>query len=701
MMKKRINWITLFIMMWACMPGFVSAHAYIAQSAPYQDAELTESPTAIRIKFTEKIDTKLSSISLQRVDDGAAIAGTLSAEGDQTLIYTIPKLENGVYEAGWQVLSLDSHMTDGSFQFAVGVKLEHSKPDDTVSLDGDGNGSAGDGTGNGAEATVKPESTAKPAPTKKPSSTPRPTAAAKPNDTPIAAGEASVAPSAAGEASSEPSAPAASDSGDKPAATPDTATAGSSGSGNGGEASPSAAGAEPADAASPQTEAGGTSQASGHGDHDGHGGSSHAEEGEHEHTGGHGSMVALRVLDILVSVLLTGILFFRYVIWRDGEKKAPIGFSLRAERIVIGAAAFVWLISGLSRLTMLSEQFGGAALYDLASGTMIGRMAVLRTALAILALLLAFAPSRERLWANPLKFAAASAIIVTFPLTGHAYAALEGAAAAIIAHTIHMGAAAIWFGGLAGLLSLTFERDAADRLNQSAARFAIWALPSMGLILISGIWLAAARLSAWEQLLATPYGRLITAKTGFMLLVLAIAAFHRLVFMPRIAQGLSGRGLLLGIRAEVLLAVALFVLAGWLSSTSPPADAAQKLSEPIYWHVMGDKAHMSMRISEDEQSKVQTARLDVWLPEGQGAAASVMAVVAPKDNKNGEEVPIPLGLQPRAAELFEYPGFTKYTYLASGEFIDDKQASLITIDVLDEEGNSFHYERLTGEPIKE
>ena len=63
-MKKLINGIAILIMMWACMPGLVSAHAYIAQSSPYQDAELTESPSAIRITFTEKIHTKLSNISL-------------------------------------------------------------------------------------------------------------------------------------------------------------------------------------------------------------------------------------------------------------------------------------------------------------------------------------------------------------------------------------------------------------------------------------------------------------------------------------------------------------------------------------------------------------------------------------------------------------------------------------------------------------
>jgi hypothetical protein len=239
-------------------------------------------------------------------------------------------------------------------------------------------------------------------------------------------------------------------------------------------------------------------------------------------------------------------------------------------------------------------------------------------------------------------------------------------------------------------------------LNKAAIRFSHWALPSMALILLSGIWLSAARLSAWGQLLSTAYGKLILSKAFFMLLVLVIAALHRLIFMPQIAnKPRAAQGLLLGIRMEVLLAVTLFVLAGWLSSTSPPAEGAvQKLSEPIYWHVMGEKAHMSLRISADDKTEEQAVRLDVWLPEGLGAPVSASAVislaVADPAAGNADKKSIPLELQPLAAELFEFPGFTKYTYRATGVFIDDNVQSLMIVDVKDKLGNGFHYERAIG-----
>jgi hypothetical protein len=142
----------------------------------------------------------------------------------------------------------------------------------------------------------------------------------------------------------------------------------------------------------------------------------------------------------------------------------------------------------------------------------------------------------------------------------------------------------------------------------------------------------------------------------------------------------------------VLQAAVLFVLAGWLSSTSPPPGAASE-AEPIYWHVMGDQAHMSMRIDDAEASGGQVARLDIWLPEGMGAPVSAIAKVAVN---SGGQITIPLQLQPAAAELYEYPGFKKYTYLAEGAFIDETKESLITVDIGDGDGNSFHYERAVG-----
>lgn len=705
-MKRLLSIIVLLLTVWACLPSLVSAHAYVSQSTPYQDAELKDSPASIRITFTEKIDTGLSSISLQNSESGS-ISGTLSSEGDVTLIYTIPKLDKGIYKVSWQALSLDSHTTEGSFRFAVGMELEQKKPDDAISLDGastrpsspidtgsstDSKGTPASMPSNSDKGTEQPIVKVKPAaavnPTPSPSADVKPLASQIPSPTaePDSAATTSTEKNDDGTALDEENAAAIENdsSGVEEQAPPST---------------------DLQEMTSPSKE---TSVAAEH---------VHTDEGEHNHAGGYGLMVVLRVFDILAGVVLAGVLFFRYMLWRQNLGDAPLGFSLRSERLLIGAAALVWVLSGLTRLYLLSEQFGGLPLYTIATETLVGKIAVVRPVLALLVLLLAFAPVREQQWAKPVKLLVVTAIIVTFPLTGHAYASVDGVLAAVVAHACHMLAAAVWFGGLLGLLSLTFYNGAIMRINRVAQRFSVWAVPSMALILASGIWLSATRLTSWGQLATTDYGKLIVAKTGFMLLVLLIAALHKLLFMPRIAQAAAdltatnaeykqkraASGLILGVRIEVLLAIVLFILAGWLSQTSPPEDAAvqQQASEPFYWHVMGEKAHMSLRVSVGDSSEEQQAKLDIWLPEGTGAPLSIAAIVSTDSNKQSgtpsEQTAIPFELQPAGTELYEFPDFTKYTYRAQGVFLDYSKPSKISIDVTEADGSVIHYEKVIGE----
>lgn len=724
-MNKHIGIIFgALLLVWACLPGNVSAHAYISQSTPLQDAELSSSPSEIRITFTEKIDTKLSTITLSNSSDGSKIAGKLSSDGDFTLVYTIPKLGNGIYKVVWQVLSLDTHVTDGSYRFAVGEKLTRIKPDETASLDGgqegqngpagpddqgqneqneqsgqngqDGLSSGGSGgsknqetaggSSSGAGASVKPPATAKPEASAKPSS----------SATPDVLDELELSPSPnqgeAGVAAPDPSAsPGVPDSdgitasNEQPDSRPPAEIGQDESSfpieGEGESGSWNEAGE-----LWPESDA----------------------DGEHHHAGGTGLMAALRILDVIASAFIAAQLFFRYFIWRDSELAAPFGFSMKAERLLTASTAILWIITGLWRLSMLSNDLGGLPLSALASGTMVGKIAVLRPVAAMLLLLLAFAPERERLFATAVKIAAAAAIILTFPLTGHAYAAANGALAAVIGHAVHMAAAGIWLGGLAGLLSLTHASYASSVLNGAAGRFSVCAFPSMMLIIVSGVWMSASRLSSWKQLVDEDYGRLIAVKTILLLLVLAVAALHRLVFMPRLAKAKSEggaaapalRGLIVGVRAEIVLAAGLFILAGMLSTASPPSEEAQASNTPFYWHVMGEDAHMTLRIDEDNDKDSQFARLYVWLPEELGAPEEVAAVVAlqPAEGQTQEgRQRLPLALQPAEAEPTAYPGVTKYSYTASGKFLDASAGYLITIDITDSLGETHHFERSISE----
>ncbi|WP_337098281.1 copper resistance CopC/CopD family protein [Paenibacillus sp. YIM B09110] len=701
-MIKRLSVITITIwFMWACLPSFVSAHAYLSHSTPLQDAELQASPEAIKLTFTEKIDSKLSSVTLTKASDGSSIAGKLSADGEMTLVNTIPKLESGEYKVVWQVLSLDTHITDGSFRFAIGGKLTQTKPDETASLDGGGQAGAGNGQGSTDGGGEKPSASSKPLPTAKPKPTPsdtidkdvgvsaKPSATSPPkqnDNTSVGSAEADGQETGSAIATGTPQANG--DTNSEPTSTPPSSEP---------TAPLTSTSSAEADTSEIEQEMLGTDTEDG--------------DGEHNHAGGQKLMSALRVADVLVSAILAALLFFRYCIWRDYAEDAPPGFTLRAERIVMAVAVAVWLATGIWRLTMLSNDLGGIPIGQIANGTMVGKIAVLRPLAAVLLLLLAFAPVREQRFANIVKAAAAAATIVTFPLTSHAYAELTDAGLAILAHAVHMGSAAIWLGGLAGLAALTYRRQAAAPLKISAERFAAWALPSMMLIIVSGVWLSVKQLDSWKQLITEDYGNLILIKSGLLLLVLVLAALHRLVFMPKLAQAEEAgggkaatalRGLLIGVRIEILLAVALFLLAGMLSTTSPPSAAAeQSAGIPLYWHVMGEQAHMTLRIDEDSDSSSssQKAILYLWLPEDSGPPSKINVSTAPQSDgePNSQQLQtIPFEPQPADSDADSYPGFVKYTYKATGALIDVSVNNVITVDVIDGLGHSIHFERETS-----
>ncbi|WP_084159249.1 copper resistance protein CopC [Paenibacillus taiwanensis] len=150
-LNKGVAAIIICMMIVCLLPiPAAQAHAYVANSYPKQEEELTTAPDHLHVTFTEDIDTKLSSVSI--VDEkGNVVSAKQSAAGDRTLMLTGFKLADGVYTVKWQSLSVDTHVTEDSFRFAVGVKLKKTGPSETVSLDDE------PAAGSGASGNSKPD----------------------------------------------------------------------------------------------------------------------------------------------------------------------------------------------------------------------------------------------------------------------------------------------------------------------------------------------------------------------------------------------------------------------------------------------------------------------------------------------------------------------------------------------------------------
>lgn len=106
----------------AVSAGSASAHAQLQQAVPAVGGTVSASPAEIRLKFSEGVEPHFSAIALQAEGGTSEPLGKATvAPGDSsTLVAAVPEaLKPGVYTVGWHVVSVDTHKTQGTFQFTV------------------------------------------------------------------------------------------------------------------------------------------------------------------------------------------------------------------------------------------------------------------------------------------------------------------------------------------------------------------------------------------------------------------------------------------------------------------------------------------------------------------------------------------------------------------------------------------------------
>jgi methionine-rich copper-binding protein CopC len=103
------------------LTGYAEAHAKLKQASPAADSTVRTAPAEVIITFTEALEPKFSRIEVQdsqgaRVDQGNA----QTVPGEPTrLAIALKPLTAGVYQVTWRIVSVDTHRSEGSFQFIV------------------------------------------------------------------------------------------------------------------------------------------------------------------------------------------------------------------------------------------------------------------------------------------------------------------------------------------------------------------------------------------------------------------------------------------------------------------------------------------------------------------------------------------------------------------------------------------------------
>ena len=276
-----------------------------------------------------------------------------------------------------------------------------------------------------------------------------------------------------------------------------------------------------------------------------------------------------RWLTYLGLLLALGVAVFHRVVIREGFMPMRL-IRLLAAGMAISAAATmaVAVASGLE----------AGSVPDYLLGTRNGGLQLARATVAALgAGVLLVAPARL----SGLVAAASGLVgIILLIVSGHA-AALPGPGP-VIGGVVHVAGAAVWIGGLAGLMALILRpslltSQVRPLLRTYVPRFSALALVSIGLVGLTGVY------SAWLQT-----GTLVTVETEFgrtLLMKSALAAGAFAMGGLNYLDGGRMLALLNGFRTrltvESMAAIAVLVMTAALATTPPVEDVRGVAIQPI------------------------------------------------------------------------------------------------------------------------
>ncbi|WP_265575389.1 copper resistance CopC/CopD family protein [Glycomyces albidus] len=149
----------------------------------------------------------------------------------------------------------------------------------------------------------------------------------------------------------------------------------------------------------------------------------------------------------------------------------------------------------------------------------------------------------------------------------------------VAADAVHLAAAAVWAGGLAGLLvlfrNLARERVGTDDAAVVVARFSTWAGITVAALGAGGVAMAWAIHRDWDGVAASDHGRALLVKVALVALAMSLAAWNRFRLVPLI-RGTGAAAALPRlrrlVRAEAAVVAGVIALTGVLVNLPPGGD---------------------------------------------------------------------------------------------------------------------------------
>ena len=306
----------------------------------------------------------------------------------------------------------------------------------------------------------------------------------------------------------------------------------------------------------------------------------------------------VRWMGMMGIVVMMGLLTAPLVFWRKQLPGLPAPSLALPWLVVLLLSGAVALFAGLQRLPSKSSLWAGLGI--LMSSSM-GQVTAAKVGIVLLLVGIVGVSRRVsggRTWPWWLALMLTICLLMGHALVSHAAATGIGRGLAVGAELAHLLGVALWVGGLGYFATLfwwtTFrEPSPAAELAWAIPAFSLLATGAVGLLTVSGLYLARIHLDSVAQLLSTPYGRILLAKLGVVALMIVLGAYHQFIVHPRMVASCepsghrtndSGQRFRKTLRIEALLGVLALLLAAFLGTTSPSSSAPSRVV-PGFQHV--------------------------------------------------------------------------------------------------------------------
>jgi methionine-rich copper-binding protein CopC len=103
----------------ACAPAL--AHANLVEASPPQGGEVSKPPKRVELRFSEPVDAEFDPVVVRaaggdRVD---AHDARVDPEDARVVLADLQSVPKGSYTVKWRVTSIDGHVVEGRYHFAV------------------------------------------------------------------------------------------------------------------------------------------------------------------------------------------------------------------------------------------------------------------------------------------------------------------------------------------------------------------------------------------------------------------------------------------------------------------------------------------------------------------------------------------------------------------------------------------------------